>query len=94
MGSHIWGNIYLYCWEHQIDFREVFNELRNIELQAYKDGCKQFMIPFNPTKHESLNRRKLVGSTLELDVDVLTSRFHIPIEEIFKPQNYHRNGGR
>ena len=55
MGSHIWGNIYLYCWEHQIDFREVFNELRNIELQAYKDGCKQFMIPFNPTKYESLN---------------------------------------
>lgn len=90
MGSHIWGNIYLYCWEHQIDFREVFNELRNIELQAYKDGCKQFMIPFNPTKHESPNRRKIVGSTLELDVDVLTSRFHIPIEEIFKPQNYQK----
>ena len=36
----------------------------------------------------SFNKRKLVGSTLELDVDVLTSHFHIPIEEIFKSQNY------
>jgi hypothetical protein len=90
VGNHIWGNIYLYCWENKIDFRKVFDKLRDTELEAYKEGCNQFMIPFKTTKYESLNRRKLVGSTLEIDVDILTSCFHIPLEEIFKPQNYQK----
>lgn len=36
MGSHIWGNIYLYCWENKIDFRQVFRKLLNTELEMYK----------------------------------------------------------
>ena len=88
MGSHIWGNIYLYCWENKIDFRQVFRKLLSTELEAYKKGCEQFLVPYTYNKNSLFNKRKLVGSTLELDVDVLTSHFHIPIEEIFKPQNY------
>lgn len=88
MGSHIWGNIYLYCWENKIDFRQVFRKLLNTELEMYKKGCEQFLVPYTHNKNNLFNKRKLVGSTLELDVDVLTSHFHIPIEEIFKSQNY------
>ena len=80
MGSHIWGNIYLYCWENKIDFRQVFRKLLNTELEMYKKGCEQFLVPYTHNKNNLFNKRKLVGSTLELDVDVLTSHFHIPIE--------------
>ena len=85
MYNHIWGNIYLYCWEHNLDYREIFNKIRKSELEAYKWACKEFMIPFEYTNKNFHNKRKIVGSTLELDMNVLTTYFHIPVKEIIDP---------
>lgn len=86
MFNHIWGNIFLYCWEHNIDFHEVYCSLVNIEWQKYKEQCEFLNIPMRYKRNCSAN--KLVGSTLEIDVNVLVSYFNIPIQEIFNPSNY------
>lgn len=86
MYNHIWGNVFLYCWEHNIDFHEVFCTLRNIEWQKYKEQCEFLNIPMRYQRNGYANY--LVGSTLEIDVNVLVSYFNIPIQEIFNPSNY------
>lgn len=80
------GKCFLYCWEHNIDFYKVFCTLRDIEWQKYKEQCEQLYIPMK-SRHNCPGHN-LVGSTLELDVNILVSYFDIPIEEIFCPSNY------
>ena len=86
MYNHIWGNVYLYCWEHGIDFREIYYKLIETEWKAYQEVSEELHIPLKYGKNQPFN--KLIGSTMEVDINVLTSCFNIPIEEIFAPLNY------
>ena len=90
MYNFIWGHIYLYCWENNIDFAEVFNVVRENESKLYQNICKNYKPLFHYSSDKSNITDKLAGSTLELDINILTSHFNIPIEQIFTPLNYHK----
>ena len=54
MYNHIWGNVYLYCWEHGIDFREIYYKLIETEWKAYQEVSEELHIPLKIWKKSTV----------------------------------------
>ena len=54
MYNHIWGNVYLYCWEHGIDFREIYYKLIETEWKAYQEVSEELHIPLKYGKNQQI----------------------------------------
>lgn len=68
MHTFIWGNIFIYCIEHNLDFLKIYKQLFDELYEA-----DSFISPDINT----LKQRNLF-STVEKEFNIFTNRFHIP----------------
>ena len=78
MYNYIWGNVFIYCREHNIEFSDVCKALLEECYGAYSNENDKMLKIFGKT----------VYSTLEMDINVLTEKFHIPLKDILFQENY------
>lgn len=82
---YIWGNVFLYCREHNIDFLEVCKTLLAAENKL---GYETYKYEIHRLSNAEKRRTRIIDSTLEVDINTLTEKLHMSLEQIFKQQNY------
>lgn len=79
MYHYIWGNIFLYCYEHQIDFCNVYETINEAIVETIT-RCSDDVVWEGIIKNSFF-------STIEEELNILINQFNIPPSEIVCPCN-------